>query len=623
MKFSRCSRFIRLVVVIIVCGAGSGALSAEDTIQSLVARLGAGEDVSEQLMSHGVNALPAIEEALLAADKNDSGVEDKLLAHTGELLLNAETRLATLRMLRAVVCEKPQFLTRYQKTRLILKGAREAEGILSSYTDENVKAWRVGGMKGLIGVSPELAKLEGKKVRIVGRWKERGPGTGGMMGTVKTSVEKWYIPSERLNPYSGTDYSDIMSCLTTTADVVTKQDAIDELASRGGAGIEWIQKNFDSSSNHIKVLLIDVLDKMCHAMTSDLPEQPYYSWHDPVKTTEDDLARLELIKTAREELERIASQHKEYAVQIDRLRRIHALDILNNLFYLFNFGPSYLNWTLDMVGTDSMGNFCRSTIKDYDLLILAPYMDALTRLDIQDTRISNLGLSYLSNLKNLEVLRVGNRTLEEKSKCINLKGIKTISSLKKLKELYIGNVYLGDKGLSELAVLVNLETLSCDGESGVRDKDLAHIGKLKNLNSLVLANSNISGDGLKHLQGLTKLESLNLSLSNKLKTIKHIKPIKTLRVLILTQISQHLTAEALSEIAGMELHELNVTLAPLDGELDKVVGKFPALKKLYTYRPFPAVRNLVPADCQLIKEQVESELVKALKRAFIEGQLAN
>ena len=638
MKLICYSRFILLITV---CCAGAGTLSAEDQIQSLVTRLGEGEDVSKQLMSHGIKAIPALKKALLATGKKDSSVEDNLLAYTGELLLNAETRWATLRMLRAVVCEKPNFLARYHKTRLILKGAREAEGILSSYDHESGPAWRVGEMDCVIGVSPELDKLKGKKVRIVGRRKVVGlPSRRLPRSAFMTNVEKWYIPSEKSSPFSGAEISDIISGLTKSADFVTKQHAIDELANRGGYGMAWIQKNFDSSGDHIKGLLIHVLDQMCRALTADLPEKPYAStgWGEPVKISDDDVARLELVQMASSELKRIASQHKDYAVQIDQLMRIHASDIINNLSFTPYSRTNYPKWDLDMIGTKPIEDLHRCNIKDQDLLILAPYMEQIKKLDLQDTRITDLGLSFLSNLKNLEILHVGNRNFGTHSKFISGECTRAISSLPKLKELHFGHVHIGEQGLSKLASIESLETLSFNGGPGVgkdgfgnmeklknlkslslvnsniKDEDLVHIGKLNNLKSLALTQTPIVGDGLKHLQGLTKLESLNLSSGDKLSTLKDLKAVKSLKVLDLTGTSTNLTAEALSEITGMELHVLKVRMSPLDRSLGKVVGKFPALKKLYTYRSRSTVQHLVPEDCQLIKEEtIPSEYDHLLK----------
>ena len=607
MKYSCHSRFIRSMLLIAVCCATAGTLSAEDKIQSLVTRLGEGEDVSKQLMPHGIKALPALKKALLATGKKDSSVEDNLLAYTGKMLLNAETRRATLRMLRAVVSNKPHLLVQYHRTRWILKGAREAEGILSSYDHESGPAWRVGEMDCVIGVSPELDKFKGKKVRIVGRRKEVGlPSSGMRMRTaIMTKVEKWYIPSERTSPFSGAEISDIISGLTTSSDFVTKQNAIDEIANRGVYSMAWIQKNFDSSDKHIKELLIPVLDQLRRSMTADLPEKPHgsYGWHDAVKMSEEDAARLELVQMAGAELKRIAAQHKEYAAEIEKLMQIHASDIINNLICYSDIDPEYHKWTLDMIGTEPLGNFHRCNIKDQDLLILAPYMEQATELNIQDTRITDMGLSLLSNLKNLEILNIGNKNFGGHSKFISAECTRTISGWPTLKVLRFGYVHLGGKGLSKLVTLDNLETLYCNGGCGIVDDDLAHIGKLKNLKSLALIQSDISGDGLEHLQGLTQLESLNLGMANKLTTIKHIKPIKSLKALHLIQVGKELTNEDLSEITGMELHVLDVRISPVDRTLDKVVGKFPTLQKLRTYRSPSAVSHLVPDDCIITKER--------------------
>ena len=601
MKLTYHSRLIGFILLAAVCCTSVGVLFAEDKIQSLVTKLGAGEDVSKQLISHGIKTLPELEKALLATSAKDSSIEENLMAHAGEMLLNAETRRATLRMLRSVVCNKPQFLASYHKTRLILKGAMEAEGILSPYDHESGPAWRVGEMECVIGVSPELEKLKGKKVRIVGRREQvRLPSRSPVRKSViMTRVQRWYIPSESGNPFSGAVIADIISSITTSADFVTKQNAIDELANRGGYSMAWIQENFDSSEKHIKPLLIHVLDQLRRTLTADLPETPDRScgWGEPVERSKEDVAFLELVHMAGTEMERIASQHKEYAAEIDKLMRIHALDVLNHMIYIENAGANYHKWKLDMLGTEPFDSFHWCNIMDQDLMILAPYMEQATELDFQDTRITDMGLSFLSNLKNLEILHIGNRNQCAHSKFLTAACTRTISGFPELKVLYFGFVNLGGKGLSRLAGIENLETLNCNGHSSIVDEDLVHIGKMKNLKSLVLTQSNILGDGLKHLKGLTKLESLNLGMGQELTTVRHLKPVKSLKVLTLSSVSEKLDAADLSEITGMELDVLDVRFSPVEKTLDQVVGKFPKLKRLYMGSSRSRVTHLVPDDC--------------------------
>ena len=584
---------------VIKAGETRGIQSSQETIQSLVAKLGTGEDVSTQLLSHGIKTLPELEKALLATAEKDSSIEDNLLSHAGKMLLNAETRQATLRMLRSVVCNKPQFLSRYHKTRLILKGAREAEGILVSYKHETGPAWKVGEMDSVIGVSPELDKLRGKKVRIVGRPKEVCISSDVLMLRTEymTNVQKWYIPSESGNPFSGADIADIISGLTTSADFVAKQYAIDELAKRRGYSMAWIQENFDSSDKHIKELFIHVLDQLRRSLTPDIsgiPVNTFYS-EKSGKMSEENLALLELVDLAGAEMERIAFQYKEYAAEIDKLMRIHASDILNHLTYGGSAGANYHKWNLEKLGVES---FCLyyCNIKDQDLVILAPYMEHMTELNLQDTLITDMGLRFLSNLKNLETLKVG-QTFRSPSKKLSVECIRTISSFSKLKVLHIDYVNFGGQGLSRLANLDNLEVLHFNCNYGIVDEDLVYIGKLKNLKSLVLCKTNILGDGLKHLQGLAKLESLDLHMCKKLTTVKHLKPIKSLKVLNLSSVTEKLDAADLSEITGMELDVLDVRFSPVEKTLDQVVGKFPKLKRLYMENSRSRVTHLVPDDC--------------------------
>jgi hypothetical protein len=77
--------------------------------------------------------------------------------------------------------------------------------------------------------------------------------------------------------------------------------------------------------------------------------------------------------------------------------------------------------------------------------------------------------------------------------------------------IYIDSTRVTDRGLANLAALVELEQLGLRNLAGVTDDGLRQIGALKNLKVLLLGGTAVSDAGLDRLDGLTKLQIIDVS----------------------------------------------------------------------------------------------------------------
>jgi len=157
----------------------------------------------------------------------------------------------------------------------------------------------------------------------------------------------------------------------------------------------------------------------------------------------------------------------------------------------------------------------------------APFsmMPGLTEINFSGHRCVDSDLIPLSNLQNLESLKLGEgvtdegiahlehltrlRTLDLSQSQVSDAGLVHLRHMSRLEELRLPRIDLSDSGLASLSQLTELRDCEISG-SEVTDAGLAHIAGLKRLRRLRLFEAPISDDGLKHLSGLSGLEYLNL-----------------------------------------------------------------------------------------------------------------
>ncbi|MBI83469.1 MAG: hypothetical protein CMJ81_09755 [Planctomycetaceae bacterium] len=129
----------------------------------------------------------------------------------------------------------------------------------------------------------------------------------------------------------------------------------------------------------------------------------------------------------------------------------------------------------------------------------------ITRLNLEDTPITNTQLAHLAGLANLEYLGLSRTRITDA-------GLVHLEGLANLTKLTLGNTPITDAGLGHLKGLTNLQTLSLYG-TRITDAGLVHLEGLTNLQKLYLDGTQITDAGLEHLEGLTRLERLYLYLN--------------------------------------------------------------------------------------------------------------
>ncbi len=127
----------------------------------------------------------------------------------------------------------------------------------------------------------------------------------------------------------------------------------------------------------------------------------------------------------------------------------------------------------------------------------------LTRLDL-NARTDDAGLTHLARLTNLETLSIAGAPKVRGAGLAHLKG------LTRLRDLDLNHTGVGDAGLAHLAPLTRLESLNL-GDTRVTSAGVVHLKVLTNLKVLDLQNDAVADVALQTLVGLPNLETLNLA----------------------------------------------------------------------------------------------------------------
>ncbi|CAJ1942982.1 unnamed protein product [Cylindrotheca closterium] len=143
----------------------------------------------------------------------------------------------------------------------------------------------------------------------------------------------------------------------------------------------------------------------------------------------------------------------------------------------------------------------------FDDPALASAFGNLTVLDLRGSHgLTDTGLSYLNDLRNLEVARFDN--------CHSIvgDGLSVLHSSQRLHTLSLANCRrLTDEAIVHISHLKSLEALSLDGCRCLTDRSLDAISGLVLIKKLDLSQCDlITDDGLTYLSGLEELEELSL-----------------------------------------------------------------------------------------------------------------
>jgi len=197
-------------------------------------------------------------------------------------------------------------------------------------------------------------------------------------------------------------------------------------------------------------------------------------------------------------------------------------------------GPDWLvrrigpHFTATVISVDFMhdrGGFAAE--RDLVALRALPHLRSLSMGS--NPALSDDGLKYISGLKKLEYLDLGNTGITDE-------GLKHLSGLEKLSFLNVVRcridgsglrhlrhlplqglnlnwTQLADANVENLGVMKRLESLHIK-DTPITDQALFHIRELTNLWDLHVGNTSVSDAGLVHLQGLIKLKNLEVGNTN-------------------------------------------------------------------------------------------------------------
>ena len=156
--------------------------------------------------------------------------------------------------------------------------------------------------------------------------------------------------------------------------------------------------------------------------------------------------------------------------------------------------------SLDLIGSD---------IQDSDMLNLCS-LPCLKSLSLTKAhQITDLGISYLSNISCLERLQVGF--------CVSLSPccLEHIAKIETLRILDLYEFSDDSTDISCLSKLVNLHTLVISAMRGLTDSALRTVAQFKSLRKLDIAdNDNFTEEGIRHLAQLPHLKTLELDSMN-------------------------------------------------------------------------------------------------------------
>jgi hypothetical protein len=141
------------------------------------------------------------------------------------------------------------------------------------------------------------------------------------------------------------------------------------------------------------------------------------------------------------------------------------------------------------------------------------HINRLQSLDLRKTSVTSSGLAALSDMSELEQLRVGTLrvgTLGSGPSVMNDDCLEHLAAIRGLRSLDLWGAGFSDAGLEKLEGLQNLRHLWLQS-TRVTDQGLRHLRHLSNLEVLALESCDVSDAGLRQLTPLRHLKRLYLS----------------------------------------------------------------------------------------------------------------
>lgn len=174
-------------------------------------------------------------------------------------------------------------------------------------------------------------------------------------------------------------------------------------------------------------------------------------------------------------------------------------------------------------------SFMDKPITDRQLESLRDELRTLPKLDrilLEDTKITDEGLSCVSDCEQLMCLRLDGTAITDVGveRIRNLTQmrelglartnvtdacIKDLRGMSQLRCLLLSDTQITDKGLAALKEFTKLESLSLRN-TAVTNEGLATVSSLTNMERLDLGNTRITDDGVPHLMRLTNLRGLSI-----------------------------------------------------------------------------------------------------------------
>jgi peroxiredoxin len=217
-------------------------------------------------------------------------------------------------------------------------------------------------------------------------------------------------------------------------------------------------------------------------------------------------------------------------------------------------------------------------VNDEDLAAIKG-LDSLEELWIQNSPITNKGLSYLSDLKSLRKLLLHNGLVKRNME-VTGSGLAYLKELPSFTSLYLYQLKLDESRLTHLAELKQLEELDVK-RMPLRDEDLAVIGKLTKLKHLFFDSETVSDGGMAYLAGLTALEDFAPRISMTDVGLSYLANMNKLERL---QVKGDFTDRGLSHLERLKaLRTLRITsgndFSP--AKLEQLQKELPVLQRFY------------------------------------------
>lgn len=150
------------------------------------------------------------------------------------------------------------------------------------------------------------------------------------------------------------------------------------------------------------------------------------------------------------------------------------------------------------------------TIDDEDLRVISRF-SSLRFLHLKGSSFTAKGLSYLTNLPNLQFFRAWRSDFNDKCLAFNDECLAELGKITTLTGLQLNRGSYTDKSIAHLQNLTNLRYFNASRDHPViTDSALAHLANFTRLESLSLQNQPITDEGLIHLTRMTSMRRLNL-----------------------------------------------------------------------------------------------------------------